>query len=129
MRQTVIENYYLVLLGENTLEALSGNRDNVRSTYEETKKLYEAGFAEEIDADQLEVALIDLDNSVLSLERQIISSRNLLKYQMGVDREMNIVLTDRLEDLFAGVDIDASLAASFTIEENIDYQILNSHAG
>ncbi len=32
VRQTVIENYYLVLLGENTLEALTGNRDAVRTT-------------------------------------------------------------------------------------------------
>ncbi|MDX2431580.1 MAG: TolC family protein [Bacteroides sp.] len=125
VRQTVIENYYLVLLGENTLEALSGNRDAVRATYEETRKLYEAGFAEEIDADQLEVSLIDIDNEVLSLERQIMASRNLLKYQMGVDREKAIILTDSLEVLVRSIDIDASLGAAFTIEENIDYQILS----
>ncbi len=66
---------------------------------EETRKLYEAGFAEEIDADQLEVSLIEIDNEVLSLERQIMASKNLLKYQMGVDREKDIILTDSLEDL------------------------------
>lgn len=125
VRQTVIENYYLVLLGENTLEALVGNRDAVRSTYEETLKLYEAGFAEEIDADQLEVSLIEIENEVLSLERQIMASKNLLKYQMGVERERAIVLTDTLESLVRSIDIDASLGANFTIEENIDFQILS----
>ena len=125
VRQTVIENYYLVLLGENTLEALVGNRDAVRTTFEETQKLYEAGFAEEIDADQLEVSLIDISNEVLSLERQIMASKNLLKYQMGVDREKAIVLTDSLEVLVTSIDIDASLGAAFTIEENVDYQILS----
>jgi outer membrane protein TolC len=55
VRQTVMQNYYLVLLGESTLEALLGNLENVAQTHEETRQLYEAGFLEEIDADQLEV--------------------------------------------------------------------------
>lgn len=125
VRQTVIQNYYLVLLGETTLEYLKGNRENVKHTFEETRQLYQAGFVEEIDADQLEVSLIDLNNSVLSMERQIMATRNLLKYQMGVDREMFIVLTDSLDDLVAAVDYQAALGADFFIEENIDYQILN----
>ena len=125
VRQTVIQNYYLVLLGETTLEYLYGNRENVRLTYEETRQLYESGFVEEIQADQLEVALIDLGNNVLSMERQIMASKNLLKYQMGLDRRTSIVLTDSLEELVAGINYEAALGADFTIEENIDYQILN----
>jgi outer membrane protein len=125
VRKSVVENYYLVLLGENTLEALYGNRDNVRKTFEETRQLYNSGFVEEIDVDQLEVTLIDLQNSVLSMERQIMASKNLLKYQMGVQRTTGIVLTDNLADMVAGIDLNASLEASFAIQENIDYQILN----
>ena len=125
VRQTVIQNYYLVLLGETTLEYLYGNRENVRLTYEETRQLYESGFVEEIQADQLELALIDLGNTVLSMERQIMASKNLLKYQMGVERETDIVLTDSLVELVAGINFEAALGADFTIEENIDYQLLN----
>jgi outer membrane protein len=95
VRQTVLQNYYLVLLGQTTIEYLYGNRENVRLTFEETRKLYESGFVEEIDADQLEVALIDLENTVLSMERQIMASKNLLKYQMGLDRGIYIYCADR----------------------------------
>jgi outer membrane protein len=125
VRQSVIENYYLVLLGEATLVLLEDNRDNVQLTYEETYQLYKAGFVEEIEADQLEVVLIDLQNSVLSMERQIMATKNLLKYQMGVAREKNIVLNDNLADLIATIDYTATLGVDFTIEENIDYQIVN----
>ncbi len=125
VRQSVIENYYLVLLGETTLGYLNGNLENVRSTYEETRQLYLAGFLEEIDVDQLEVTMIDLGNTVLSMERQIMATKNLLKYQMGVDRKKFIVLKDSLDDLVAGVDYEAALGSDFTIEENIDYQILS----
>lgn len=125
VRQSVTENYYLVLLGEATLELLEDNRDNVQLTYEETYQLYKAGFAEEIEADQLEVVLIDLQNSVLSMERQIMATKNLLKYQMGVPREKNILLNDKLDDLIATIDYAATLGVDFTIEENIDFQILS----
>lgn len=125
VRQSVMENYYLVLLGESTLEALEGNLENVRATYDETYKLYQAGFLEEIDADQLEVTMSDLGNSVLSLERQIVASRNLLKYQMGLERSKSIVLTDSLADLVASIDYEASLQADLILEENLDYKILS----
>ena len=125
VRQGVIENYYLVLLGEATLQLLEDNRDNVQRTYEETRELYKSGFVEEIEADQLEVVLIDLRNSVLSMERQIMATRNLLKYQMGVERAKNIVLNDSLATLVATIDYTATLGLEFSIEENIDYQILN----
>jgi outer membrane protein TolC len=125
VRQGVIENYYLVLLGEATLGLLEDNRDNVRQTYEETVQLYETGFAEEIEADQLEVVLMDLQNSVLSMQRQIMATRNLLKYQMGVDRERAIVLNDSLASLVTAIDYTAILDLEFSIEENIDYQILS----
>ncbi len=124
VRQTVTENYYLVLLGESTLELLKANLDNVRLSFEETVKLYETGFVEELEADQLEVALMDLQNSVLSTERQVRASQNLLKYQMGLDRNLTILLTDGLHDQLAKVDYEAALGEEFTLEENLDYQIL-----
>lgn len=125
VRRSVIENYYLVLLGEATLELLKDNRDNVKLTYDETVALFKAGFMEEIEADQLEVALIDLQNSVLSMERQILATKNLLKYQMGVDRKKNIVLTEELADLVATIDIDGTLAMDFNINNNLDFKILS----
>lgn len=125
VRQSVIENYYLVLLGQATLELLKDNRDNVQSTYNETYQLYKSGFVEETEADQLEVMLIDLQNSVLSMERQIMATTKLLKYQMGVKREQHIQLIDKLDELVAMMDFTAILGLDFSLEENIDYQILN----
>lgn len=124
VRRAVIQNYYLVLLGENTLEALLGNLENVRSTFEETQELWRAGFVEEIDADQLEVTVTTLQNNVLSMERQLVASKNLLKYQMGLDRSAVIMLKDSLSDLVQQIDFEAALNASMALEDNIDYQIL-----
>lgn len=125
VRQNVMQNYYLVLLGEATLKSLKGNLENIQKTYLETRELFEAGFVEEINADQLEVALKDLSNSVLSMERQVVASRNLLKYLMGLDREQVIGLSDRLKDLVSEIDFDQSLKTTMVLDENINYQILS----
>ncbi len=124
VRQSVMQNYYLVLLGVNTLNALKGNLENVRVSLDETRVLYEAGFVEEIDADQLEVTLTALQNSVLSMDRQVVAAKNLLKYQMGLDRNVVIILTDSLSELVEQIDFESSVNASMALEENIDYQIL-----
>jgi outer membrane protein TolC len=125
VRQTVIENYYLVLLGVETLELLKENLQNVRKTHEETLQLFKTGFVEEIDADQLEVTLIDLQNSVLSMERQVTATKNLLKYQMGLERTQTVILTDRLADLVSEIDYESTLGSVFNLEDNLDYKILH----
>ena len=65
VKESITQGYYLVLLAEETLEALSGNYDNMQTIYAETSELYKAGFVEENDVDQLEISLIDLENAVL----------------------------------------------------------------
>jgi outer membrane protein TolC len=125
VKEAVTEGYYLVLLSENTLEALSGNLENMKLIYEETVELFKAGFIEEIDADQLEITLTDLENAVSSMERQLLATRSLLKYQMGLNLDQDIVLSDKLEDLVRSVDIQMLMGLEMDVESNITYQILD----
>ena len=126
VKEGVLRNYYLVLLGENTLDALRGNLENLRQTHRETRELFRVGFVEELDADQLEVSLTSLENTVRSMKRQVEASRNLLKYQMGLEREREIILTDSLAVLLSGIDFEELLGGELILEENIDYQILQN---
>ncbi len=124
VREAVAQGYYIVLLSENTLEILRGNLDNMLTTLEETRALYKAGFVEEIEVDQLEVTMTDLENAVLSMERQLVASRSLLKYQMGLELQQEIELTDRLEDFVEQMDYQALMGYEMDVESNLDYQIL-----
>ena len=124
VREAVAQGYYIVLLSENTLEILRGNLDNMLTTLEETRALYKAGFVEEIEVDQLEVTMTDLENAVLSMERQLVASRSLLKYQMGLDLQQEIELTDQLEDFVEQMDYQALMGYEMDVESNLDYQIL-----
>ncbi len=125
VKEAVTQGYYLVLLAENTLEALRGNLRNIRETYLETRELFEAGFIEEISADQLGITLSDLENAVLSMERQVMVTRNLLKYQMGLDMDQEIVLTENLSEMVDNMEIQLMLSGEMDINSNINYQLLN----
>lgn len=124
VKESVTQGYYIVLLSEQTLEALRGNLENMQSTLEDTRELYKAGFIEEIEVDQLEVTLADLENAVLSMERQLVASRSLLKYQMGLDLGDEILLTDNLEALLEALNYQALGATVMDVESNLDYQVL-----
>ena len=124
VKESITQGYYLVLLAENTLQALTGNYENMQVIYNETSELYKAGFAEENDVDQLQISLTDLENAVLSMERQVVSSTNLLKYQMGLDLNQEIVLTDKLGDLVTGLNYQLLMENELDVSSNINYQIL-----
>jgi outer membrane protein len=125
VREAITQGYYLVLLGENTLEALNGNYENMKSIYNETKTMFETGFVEENDVDQLEITLTDLENAVLSMERQAVASRSLLKYQMGLPMNQEIVLTDQLNGMVAGLNYQMLMENELDVSSNINYQLLN----
>ena len=50
-----------------------------------------AGVAEQIDLDQLDVAVMMLENTKSQLERATLMGMNLLRFQLGVDANTNIV--------------------------------------
>lgn len=125
IREAITQGYYLVLLAENTLEALNGNYENMKSVYSETKTMFETGFVEENDVDQLEITLTDLENAVLSMERQAVASRSLLKYQMGLPMNQEIVLTDQLNDMVAGLNYEMLMENELDVNSNINYQLLD----
>lgn len=125
VKEAVTQGYYIVLLSENTLQALRGNLENMRTTLNETRELYKSGFVEEIEVDQLEVTMTDLENAVLSMERQLVASRSLLKYQMGLDLLQEIELTDRLEDFILELDYQVLMTYDMDVGSNLNYQILS----
>jgi len=125
IKESITQGYYLVLLAEETLEALSGNYDNMQTIYAETSELYRAGFVEENDVDQLEISLIDLENAVLSMERQVVSTTNLLKYQMGLDLNQEIILTDKLDEMVSELNYQLLVEKELDINSNINYRILS----
>ena len=64
IRETVAQTYYLVLIGRKTAGVIEENLRNMQKTLEDTRKMYEAGFTDDIAVDQLQVSVTSLENAV-----------------------------------------------------------------
>ena len=122
----VIESYYLVVVAGETLEILQANVKNLQAIYDKTAPMVEFGVTEKVELDQLLVQLNSLKNAVKSAERQHVMAKNMLRLQLGVDADTELLLTEELEHLLASEDFDGQLLEGFNLSENVDYQLMEA---
>ncbi len=126
IKSMVTETYYLNLATAQNLEIMQENLVNLEKTLFETQKTFEAGFTDAINVDQLKLTVANLKNRITSMERQKDLSLNMLKFQIGLDVEHPLVLTDELENLFRNISPDISGLNDFNPESHIDFLIMQS---
>jgi len=127
-KESVINAYYLVLISERSLGFVDQNLENLEKIFSQTKKMVEAGMAEKLDADQFQITVNQLENTKKMMERNLELNYNMLRFTLGLPAGAELILTDRLDDLFAEMESVNLLMETFNPEENITYQILQSQA-
>jgi outer membrane protein TolC len=125
-KESVINAYYLVLITEESLAILQQNLGNLQETLEQTQTMYRTGMAEKTDVDQLRITVNQLENSRNALERNLELNYNMLRFQLGVESEVELRLTDGLESLFRQMEPEKAITMPFSIENNVTYQIMKT---
>ncbi len=121
----VTEGYHLVLVSQDLLKIMEQNRANLQEVYRKTEPLVRVGMIEKTDLDQLSVQVTSLQNAVNASERQLELATNMLRLQLGVPAETEIELTETLAQMLEEPAFEAPLLQSFTLEQNVDYQLMN----
>jgi outer membrane protein TolC len=124
--ETVSQTYYLILVSEESQRIIRGNLENLEKTLYEIRERYKEGFLEETDADVVQISVTALKNSLQNLQKQTKTAYQLLKFQLGIDLDENIALTDKLESIVTPEDIAQALSGEFSLEENIDYRFMQT---
>lgn len=96
--ETVTKAYYGVLVARERQRILSLSTERVGQLLKETKAFYENGLVEELDVDRLEVTYTNLETDLQRLKRFEQTSLLILKYQMGMDVDNEITLTQTLAE-------------------------------
>ncbi len=125
-KESVINAYYLVLITDESLAILEQNLDNLQETLEQTQTMYRTGMAEKTDVDQLRITVNQLENSRNALRRNLELNYNMLRFQLGVETDVNLTLTDDLESLFVEMEPEQAITMPFSIENNVTYQIMQT---
>lgn len=124
-KESVAGTYHLILvLGENE-RVLSQSLKSVDKTYNELVKMNEQGLNEETDVDQVKISKSNIQTLIASIESQKQISVKLLKYQLGVDFDQDIELTDSLPAIIEQGKMEYLSSTAFDINNNVDYQLVN----
>lgn len=124
VREEVAQAYYLCLVADENVKILSEIVTSTEKLYEETQRIYQEGFMEEQNVDQLRLTLNNINNSLTESKRQKEIALNLLKFQMGMELVTTITLTDNIDVLLAAVNPADALAKEFKAENHIENQII-----
>ncbi len=126
VKEAVHMAYYTVLLMEKNKEILDSSLHNINSVLFETKAMYEQGFIEETDYEQIQVTRNTLINSSKALERQINLAFMLLRIQLGLSAGDEVRLTDKLHSFISIPEEDLLFSEEFDLNRNVDYQLLRT---
>lgn len=109
-RIQVTKAYLATLIAQRNIETIDRNVTNLERTINETEALYEAGFAERLSVDRLELALGNLLAQKESLRQVETISKNLLKFQMGYPVTEDIALSTGFDAALGEARIAALIA-------------------
>jgi outer membrane protein TolC len=124
--QTNVTNaYYAILVAEESKKIVEGNLENLRKLYNSSLNLVKVGMAEQTDADQLEVQVGMLENTIRMAERNVELSYNTLRLLLGVNTDTAITLKNSLMDFTSKESVNELLLTSFDITQNFTVQLLN----
>lgn len=116
--------YFSALVTEETIRLLEENLASMRKLHRITQSSVDAGVAEQTSADQLQVQAATMESTLTSTRRSLEMVYNSLRLQLCLDENVEIVLTDGINDLLNPGTTSALLAEDFDIERNYDYKLL-----
>jgi outer membrane protein len=117
----VSKAYYQCVIAEKRMQLLDENVKLLESLEDMTGKLFNEGFAERIDADRITVQKNNLLTEQTKIQNLIELSYALLKFQMGMNLNQNITLTDgiTMENVQENLDVDRVLDYNKRTEMNL----------
>lgn len=124
--KTVSQAYFMVLATEEGISVIDSTLNITRKLAAETRIIFENGFVEETDVDQLELLISDLEVSRIDALSQLDVANAYLKLYLGLNNEASLTLEENLEELVSETTGTTLLASNFEVHKNIDFQILKN---
>lgn len=99
VRYNVLRSYYSIVVAKNQLEILKTSMDIVRSMEHEMDVMKQTGVVEQIDVERTSVQVNNLVNDSIKVANLVTLTEQVLKYQMGMDINTPITLSDNNLDV------------------------------
>lgn len=122
-RVNVSQAYYMALIADQSILTIDSNIVTLQKAHDDTKALFENGFAEKIDVSRLALQLNNLKIQRQNIENQRNLAYRILKFQMGMDVNTPLSLTGTLRDLMIAA-ATTDTASTLVYTNRPDYKVL-----
>tara|TARA_Y100000768_G_C23939285_1_gene664254 strand:- start:28 stop:1377 length:1350 start_codon:yes stop_codon:yes gene_type:complete len=123
VRESIVKLYSLVVTLNEGIVLLENNLENFKKDLFEITQLYENGFEEVENVEQIKITLAQAELSLLQTKKTQENQLNLLKLILGINLEDDLILTTSINDFIAKNIIFANSIASFSTDKNVDVKI------
>jgi len=121
IKEAVANAYYAsIILNSNKL-ALDSLSVAIGRSLLETRKMFEAGFAEDTDVDQLDLMKSELEAALIYNENETQLAVSQLKFLLGIPLSQDIELKESFQDLLNQLEDNMLINSDFRIEKNIQF--------
>lgn len=121
IKANIYKIYYQLLAGKQQVSTIDVNISRLEKLLNDTREIYNNGFAEKLDISKAEVSLTNLRTEKLRVENQLHNAYLGLKILMGMPVRDELVLTDSLPDQKR---VEEALDTRFNYEERVEYEQL-----
>lgn len=97
--EQVVNAYYSALLAKEASKIIDANITRLEKLYKDTDVMYKNGLVEKIDLDRIQITLNNLATEKMKVKRFSDLSVELLKFQMGMNVNSELSLTEELPAL------------------------------
>lgn len=123
IKEMTINSYGNVLLAEESIAILKKNKSTLEKTLFDTKETFKNGLIEEENVEQLQITLASVNSNLRNTVRLLEIAKNMLKINLGIDIDDQLILTDKLDNLtITNLDL-AFTQPAFVTTDNINYQM------
>lgn len=120
IKQAVNTTYYAILVSEFSRDQLKKNLENVKTLANATRIKVNVGIGESTEADQMDVTVANLENTLTTMERNIEVAYNSLRLLLGMQAGDGLILTGKLDNLTDNQKAFDLLLEPFVPENNLD---------
>lgn len=121
IKATVYKIYYQLVVGRKQLGAIDANIERFDKLLNDTRAIYQNGFAEKLDVDKVNVQLNNLRTEKVKIESQLDAGNVALKFLMNLPQKDSLVLTDTLSEQELK---DNLLEQSYNYGDRSEYKLL-----
>jgi outer membrane protein len=119
----VTKAYYQVLVSNEQIKLLDANISQLKQQLDQTIQQNKQGVVEKIDVDRLTVQYNNLVTSRENTIRSLVLTYELLKFQMGMPIQQEIMLKDKLEDIDLNQNATGSTLDTAFYHKRIEYNL------